>query len=317
MRTYVTQDLTPYLIASSLVGIGIGDLEGNIVYVNDAALRMWGADDATEVIGRSALEFADSQEQALHIFSEFLEKGRWIGEVTGRKKDGTPITVHLTANIVTNARGEPVCTMDSFVDVTKWKLAEQKLQRAYETLGQRVQKRTEELVMANVRLQREIEERKQAEQSLLQTEEALRLKSINLEEVNTALKVLLKRGEQEKDELEEKVLSNIKELALPYVEKLRSTGLSDRQATYVELLESTLNDIVSPFLRKLSSHYLNFTPTEIQVANLIREGKATKEIATLLTISRRAVEFHRNNIRDKLGLKNKRANLRSYLMTLG
>jgi len=209
-----------------------------------------------------------------------------------------------------------VCTMDSFVDVTEWKVAERKLQRAYETLEQRVQERTGELVMANVRLKREIEERKHAEQSLLQTEEALRLKSINLEEVNTALKVLLKRGEQEKDVLEEQVLSNIKELALPYLEKLRSTGLSDRQVTYVELLESTLNDIVSPFLRKLSSHYLNFTPSEIQVANLIREGKATKEIAALLTTSRRAVEFHRNNIRNKLGLKKKQVNLRSYLMTL-
>ncbi|HOO46961.1 MAG TPA: helix-turn-helix transcriptional regulator, partial [Deltaproteobacteria bacterium] len=106
------------------------------------------------------------------------------------------------------------------------------------------------------------------------------------------------------------------ELALPYVEKLRNTGLDDKQKTLLEILESNLNDIVSPFLKKLSSQYLNLTPTEIQVANLIREGKSTKEIAEVLTISERAIEFHRNNIRDKLGLKKSKTNLRSYLMTL-
>ena len=85
---------------------------------------------------------------------------------------------------------------------------------------------------------------------------------------------------------------------------------------FLEILESNLNDIVSPFLKKLSSQYLNLTPTEIQVANLIREGKSTKEIAEVLTISERAIEFHRNNIRDKLGLKKEKANLRSYLLSL-
>ncbi|HOJ15012.1 MAG TPA: helix-turn-helix transcriptional regulator, partial [Deltaproteobacteria bacterium] len=84
-----------------------------------------------------------------------------------------------------------------------------------------------------------------------------------------------------------------------------------------EILESNLNDIISPFLKKLSSHYLNLTPTEIQVADLIKDGKSTKQIAEVLGISERAVEFHRNNIRDKLGLKNSKTNLRSYLMTLG
>ncbi len=303
-------------IASSLDGIGIGDLAGTIIYVNDAALEMWGAQDASEVLGTSALRLARSEEEALRIYQAVLEKGSWSGEVSGYKKDGSPITVLMTASLVRNEKGEPVCMMASFVDITERMVAEQKLQRAYESLEQRVDERTGELVRANVRLKKEIEERKQAELSLLQKEEELRLKSINLEEANTALKVLLKRGEQDKNELEDKVLSNIKELALPYVEKLRNTGLDDKQKTLLEILESNLNDIVSPFLKKLSSQYLNLTPTEIQVANLIREGKATKEIAELLTISERAIEFHRNNIRDKLGLKKSKTNLRSYLMTL-
>jgi len=217
---------------------------------------------------------------------------------------------------VKDENGRPICLLCSFVDITERKLTEQKLQKAYESLEQRVEERTEELVRANIRLKREIEERKLAEQTLMRKEEELQLKSLNLEEANTALKVLLKRGEQDKKELEEKVLSNIKELALPYLEKLKACSLDDRQAAYVQLLESSLGDIISPFLQKLSAQYLNLTPTEIQVANLVREGKSTKEISELLNISKRAVEFHRNNIRDKLGLKKEKANLRSYLLSL-
>ena len=93
-------------------------------------------------------------------------------------------------------------------------------------------------------------------------------------------------------------------------------NLDEKLRTYLDILESNLNDIISPFLKNLSSQYLNLTPTEIQVANLIREGKSTKEIAEILNISERAIEFHRNNIREKLGLKKAKTNLRSYLMTL-
>ena len=305
-----------FAIASSINGIVIGDLAGNITYVNQAFLDLWGGTSPDEVIGKSALTFAQSPEDAQTILKAVIEGGTWKGEIAARKKSGRLLAVQLSANMVRNADGTPVCLMASFVDITERMVAEQKLQRAYESLEQRVDERTGELVRANVRLKKEIEERKQAELSLLQKEEELRLKSINLEEANTALKVLLKRGEQDRSELEDKVLSNIKELALPYVEKLRNTGLDDKQKTLLEILESNLNDIVSPFLKKLSSQYLNLTPTEIQVANLIREGKSTKEIAEVLTISERAIEFHRNNIRDKLGLKKSKTNLRSYLMTL-
>ena len=305
-----------FAISSSINGIAIGDLQGNITYVNDAFVRLWGGKDPSEVLGKSALTFAQSHTDAAAILQTVLTNGTWFGEIIAIKKNHTPIAVQLSANMVQDEQGRPICLLCSFVDITERKLTEQKLQKAYESLEQRVEERTEELVRANIRLKREIEERKLAEQTLMRKEEELQLKSLNLEEANTALKVLLKRGEQDKNELEEKVLSNIRELALPYLEKLKSGPLDDKQAAYVHLLESSLNDIISPFLQRLSSHYLNLTPTEIQVANLVREGKSTKEISELLTISKRAVEFHRNNIRDKLGLKKEKTNLRSYLLSL-
>jgi PAS domain S-box-containing protein len=305
-----------FAIASSINGIIIGNLDGIITYTNNSFCKIWGGSDPSEVIGKSALSFAQSEEEAAEILKAVYDKGNWFGEIIAKRKDGKLIALQITASIVKNDDGRPICLMCSLVDITERKNAEQKLQRAYETLEQRVEERTEEIIRANIRLKREIEERRQAEQNLLQKEEELKTKSLHLEEANTALKVLLKRGEQDKNELEEKVLSNIKDLVFPYVEKLKSCALDNRPMTYLEILESNLNNIISPFLKKLSSQYLNLTPTEIQVANLIREGKSTKQIADIINISERAIEFHRNNIRDKLGLKKSKTNLRSYLLTL-
>ncbi len=162
-----------------------------------------------------------------------------------------------------------------------------------------------------------ITKRKQAQDSLLQRERQLESQTRDLEEANTALKVLLKHREQDKTELEEKVLVNFKELILPYIEKLKMTDLKSRQKMYLEIVENNLKEIISPFMRNLSSKYQALTPMEIQVAGLVKEGKTTKDIAELLSRSHRAIEFHRNNLRKKIGLTHQKANLRSYLQSLG
>ena len=161
----------------------------------------------------------------------------------------------------------------------------------------------------------DITDLKQAEEEAKKREQEVHSKSRNLEEVNTALKVLLKRREDDKNELEEKVLLNVRELAVPYIEKLKKTRLSSNQFIYLTILEKSLNDIISPFLHNMKVKYSKLTPTEIQVANLVKEGKTSKEMSELLNLSTRAVDFHRGNIRRKLGLKNQRSNLQSFLLT--
>ena len=89
-----------------------------------------------------------------------------------------------------------------------------------------------------------------------------------------------------------------------------------RQAAYISALEYALKNIVSPFAKRLASKTWNFTSREIQVSNLIWDGKSTKEIADILNLSIRAVEFHRDNIRKKLGLNKTNTNLRSHLLSL-
>ena len=190
--------------------------------------------------------------------------------------------------------------------------AEEELQKAHSRLEQRAI----ELSQLNEKLKQEIEERKQVEQKLRRREAELETKANELEEVNVALRVLLKRRDEDKTELGEKILCNVKELVLPYVGRLRKAELTSQCSAYVNILESNLNDIISPFVLKLSSKLLGLTPTEIQVANLVKEGKTTKDIAAMLNLSSRTVEFHRNNIRKKMGIKNKKANLRSHLQSM-
>ena len=127
------------------------------------------------------------------------------------------------------------------------------------------------------------------------------------------MKVLLRRRDEDKTELNEKMLFNVKELVVPYLEKLKKSPLDSKQVAYLNILESNLNDIISPFSRTLSAKYLGFTLTEILVANLVKEGKKSKEIAEKMHLSTRTIEFHRENIRKRLDIKNTKINLRSYL----
>ena len=121
--------------------------------------------------------------------------------------------------------------------------------------------------------------------------------------MNTALKVLLKRKEEDKQEIEEKILLNVKELVLPYLKKIESSRLNDRQKTLLNIIETNLENLIEPFIHRLSTNYSNLTPKEIQIANLIKDGKTTKEIAGILNSSKSAIDFHRNNLRRKLGLQ--------------
>ncbi len=199
-------------------------------------------------------------------------------------------------------------------DITVRKEAENEVAKARLELEVRVAERTRELSRVNERLHAEIVERKKAEVGLIKRGSELDLKSRTLEEANIALRVILKAREEDKGELEAKVLANMKKLVLPYLEKLENSNLEKPQQDYLAVLKTNLEDLVSPFSQQLSSPLLNLTPREIQIANRIKEGRTNKEIAGFFNISLRTVEFHRENIRNKIGLVNKKVNLRTQLL---
>ena len=175
--------------------------------------------------------------------------------------------------------------------------------------------------MAVIGNMRDIHSQKQAEMELKKLheklEEKVKERTKSLEEANTALKVMLKKEEEIRNDFGNKILANVKELVMPSIEKMKHTPLNSRQKKYMDAVESNLDEIISPFLHTLTSSFTNLTPGEIQIANLIKHGRSTKEIAGLLNLSSRTIEFHRANIRKKVGIKNKRTSLRSYLLSIG
>ena len=137
-----------------------------------------------------------------------------------------------------------------------------------------------------------------------------------LEEANIALKVLLRHREEDRRDLEEQFLSNFGKLIMPSLEKLRKTRLDPRQRAYVEVVEMNVQKVFSASRGSAGLANVNVTPIEMRIINFIKEEKTTKEIGQLLNLSPRTVEYYRDKIRKKLGLKNKNINLRSYLCTL-
>lgn len=162
--------------------------------------------------------------------------------------------------------------------------------------------------------------RKRAEEALNDTlnqlESRVRERTLELQETNTALQVLLKRGDQEQKKMEESVQSNINQLVLPFLSKLRVSRSDAERQTYLNIVETNLGNILSQFINQLSSAYRTLTPKEIQIAELVKQGKKSKEIAELFGLSVGTVITHRNNIRKKLDLISKDTNLRSHLLSL-
>jgi DNA-binding CsgD family transcriptional regulator len=128
------------------------------------------------------------------------------------------------------------------------------------------------------------------------------------------MRALLRSRDEQKRETESIMYDNIKELVLPYLEKLRKNKLQDRDEI-IDIVTNNLKEIASPLTHNLRTLYSELTPKEIQVINLIRDGRTSKEIAEILNVSIKAVEFHRENIRKKLGMRNKKMNLLSFLLT--
>ena len=163
---------------------------------------------------------------------------------------------------------------------------------------------------------RDITDRRQYMQTLEAREKELEIKTRTLEEVNTTLKVLLERRDADKAALEDTIIGNINDLVIPYLERVKKRTSDKKSQDYLAVLENNLETITSSFFRRLTTKYVNLTATEIEVANLVKNGKSIKEIADLLSISGKTVETHRTNIRKKMAIANTKTSLRSHLLSL-
>jgi PAS domain S-box-containing protein len=162
----------------------------------------------------------------------------------------------------------------------------------------------------------DITERRQAEETLRKREQELAAESRQLAETNTALRVILQRREGDIREMEKKIVANVEKSVLPFLGEIRNYCPTTTALNYLDIAESNLHQVISPFLTNLAARFAAFTRREIEIATLIKNDMSNKEIAKALNISTRSVEFHRNNIRRKLGLAHKANNLCAFLIIL-
>lgn len=297
-------------LESSPDPIVVYDMGGVATYVNPAFEQTFGLSRA-DVLGKQ-IDFVPPEawpETRDAIKAMLSGQKIKLFETRRLTRNGQKLDVQLSSCLYMDGHGRPIGNIVTLRDITARKRAERALRNYQDQLEELVKERTAELAS-------EVEERRRAEKALRRREKELEAQSRHLEEVNTALRVLLKQRGEDKLELQESVLGNIKELVSPYLDQVKKTRLTTRQQTFLSIIESNLDSIVSPFINRLSSRFGSFTPTEIRVANLVKEGKTNKEIGDVMSISRNTVLYHRHNIRKKLKLTNTPINLRSYLLTL-
>ncbi len=304
------------LLESSPDPIVVYDMAGNATYANPAFEQTFGW-KRHELLGKN-VDFVPPEnwpETRQAIESMLSGQKILLFETRRLTKEGRVLDVQLSSTLYKELGARVAGNIVTLRDISAQKRAEKEVRRYHEHLEEIVAERTDELAQSNRQLEQEIEERRRAESALKRREVELEAQRQHLEEVNTALKVLLKQREADRKELGESVLSNVKELVEPYLERLKRSRLDTGQEILVRILESNLGNILSPFISQLSSRYFSFTPTEIRLANLIKEGKTNKEIADLMFLSKNTVLFHRQNIRRKLGLKRQKINLRTHLLS--
>ena len=112
------------------------------------------------------------------------------------------------------------------------------------------------------------------------------------------------------------MVSNLKRFVFPYLDDLSNLNRDRDLRSYIDIIRSNIEQLISPVSKQLSGAYIDLTPKEVRVADLIRQGESTKSIAALLNMSPSTVEKHRNKIRKKLKILNKKINLRTYLNSL-
>jgi len=160
---------------------------------------------------------------------------------------------------------------------------------------------------------RDITQRKAAEDALMSSEIELYRQKTELERKNIALREIISQVEVEKNIIRDDVMTNVKEIILPMLEKVK---LSDPENRYIDLLRHLLENLTSAYGNKISDSRHSLTGRELEICTMIEGGLSNKEIAALLGLSARTVENHRKNIRRKLNIRNKKVNLAAFLRNL-
>lgn len=308
---FFSESLYRMIFERAATGMVMVDTKGNFQQVNSAFCAFLGY-PREDLLGLNVLDVTAPQD--LKLTRQVLKKNstKEVGitdfEKRYKRKDGQIVWGRVTSNWVLNNEGVPMYAIAQIIDITQQKAAEEKVLHSQKELEKNVKLRTKQL-------RKEVEEKNKIAHSLKKKEKQLVRQTAALEQKNTALNELLGQIEVEKKQIQENILSNIQELLMPSLEKLKRKGTKlDRKN--IQLLENNLTQITSSFGQKMSVLHLKLSPKEMEVCNMVKNGLLTKEMSTLLNLSSRTIENHRNHIRQKLGLSGKNINLTTYLKSL-
>jgi DNA-binding CsgD family transcriptional regulator len=146
----------------------------------------------------------------------------------------------------------------------------------------------------------------------INTRRQLQVERQALQDANAALHDSLVQSQREKKMVGVSIQAKVDKIVVPILYALQAE-MSSNQFEYLELLKKNLKDIISPFVEKSKVFRSKLSPIEIQISNMIKHGLSTKEIARIRRISPATVNRHRESIRRKLDITNRKVNLTSYL----
>lgn len=270
----------------------VTDPDRVIQRVNNAFTRITGY-SPEEAIGntpamlRSGLHDEDFYE---NILSAIANKGYWQGEIWNKRKDGEIFPVFQTITRVTDETGEITHYVGAMVDITGQKQAEKIL----------------------------LEARTRLESQVVSTQEELEKTRQETNEINTALNVLLKLRDKDKDSAQTALSNEVEATIIPLLKKLKGANNNHAQTRRtIGMIEDNIKHLMLTYGRAnhLDAAYQKLSPIEKQVASMVKLGNPTKVIAAALNIAGGTVNLHRKHIRKKLGLDSK-TNLQNYLQSL-
>ncbi|HEX7320630.1 MAG TPA: PAS domain S-box protein [bacterium] len=120
---------------SSIAANSTADSDGNITEANEAFLRIWGYSAKDEVVGKPILHFLQNKEEAVDIITALNASGKWKGEYTARRKNGTTFIAYGLATDLKDSTGKLIGYQSAVIDITERKRAEEELKRTMTDLS--------------------------------------------------------------------------------------------------------------------------------------------------------------------------------------
>lgn len=297
-------------------GIFQTSVSGRVLNVNPALARLFGYRSPGEMkrnIKAAYRQIYADRSLREKILRRVEAEGHAKFEFRFLRKDKSKGWGYTSMHAVRNAQGNTAYYEGFFVDMTAHKELEEQLQKSRDLLEQRVVERTRKIAQLNKELAADIAQRKKIEKELRAREKELKRRAVKLEAFNITLRTLLEQRETDRKEIERRILTNIDELIMPCIERLKGTALTKQAQVHVLHLQENLRTLTSPFLSRIKENG-RLTARELQIADYIKKGRSSKQIGALMRLSPGTVDFHRNRIRRKLNLRGQKVSLQAYLL---